>query len=145
MWLLLISWTFLTMNVLKRYFLLILCLTLESGSSSSRRRERAKKNSEAINKEDNNRCDFPEEWWGSWFLGGSRDSFQIKKQQFGLGSWCYLEHQRSVYYFSLVSFNFVLCFQVENRKCYHSCLKMYKFNRYAWVISKRKHCYFIIH
>jgi len=42
-------------------------------------------------------CKFPNEWRGSFFLGGSRDSFTIDAQKFGTAGFCYRVHDRLQY------------------------------------------------
>ena len=47
--------------------------------------------------EDKKGCKFPNEWRGSFFLGGSRDSFTIDTQNFGTARFCYRVHDRLKY------------------------------------------------
>ena len=42
-------------------------------------------------------CKFPDEWRGSFFLGGSRDSFTIDTQKFGTAGFCYRVQDRLQY------------------------------------------------
>lgn len=68
---------------------LLLCLALEGGSKEPRRRRKEQNLSPASPAQGSHGCQFPDDMRGSWFLGGSRKDFVIKKKQFGLGAWCY--------------------------------------------------------
>jgi len=47
--------------------------------------------------EQKHNCKFPNEWRGSFFLGGSRDSFTIDTQKFGTAGFCYRVYDRVQY------------------------------------------------
>lgn len=68
---------------------LLLCLVLEGGSKESRRRRDDLEPSPESPGQAAHGCQFPDDMRGSWFIGGSRKDFVIKKKQFGLGAWCY--------------------------------------------------------
>ena len=68
---------------------LLLCLVLEGGSKEPRSRRKEKEPGAESPAQGANGCQFPDDMRGSWFLGGSRKDFVIRKKQFGLGAWCY--------------------------------------------------------
>jgi hypothetical protein len=57
-------------------------------------------------------CRFPAGWHGAYFLGGSREPFNVGEQHFGTGSFCYRKHAGNK-------------FTVYNRadKCFH-CIQV---------------------
>merc|ERR1740137_195576 len=83
--------------------------------------------------EDKEDCKFPDELRGSFFLGGSRDSFTIDTQNFGTAGLCYMVHDKLRYTIYKRPEKCFQCLQIWER---HENVIQYKLGD---CVKKEKH------